>query len=344
VRELSLRELNRATLARQLLLERAKLRVPAALERLCAVQAQDPTAPYVALWSRVHGFQRESLTRAYESRRIVRATLMRVTIHMLSRRDFLALAPLWKARRHEQLGSEAAAAEESVLAALADGAPTHAELRRAVGNAIYHGAFGSPRPVVHVPPAGAWRNYSRVRVVDAEAWLGAPLGDAAAGAKLLVRRYLTAFGPASRADLLRFSGLRVKDVAAGLDGLRRFAGDDGRELLDVPRGPLPPADARAPVRFLGRWDNAHLGYDRRARILPDEFAGRQIGLQGSQTFLVDGFVAGSWEVERTSKAATLALTPFAPLPRSARREVEEEAAALVRWHARELGVHRVRWS
>lgn len=344
MRELSLRELNRATLARQLLLERRSLSVPAALERLCAVQAQDPTAPYVALWSRVAGFDRDALTRAYERRRIVRATLMRTTIHMVSRRDFLALAPVWKARRHEQLGADAIAAEASVLAVFADGAPTHAELRRVVGDAIYHGAFGSPRPVVHVPPAGAWRNYSRVRLADAEAWLGAPLGEPEAGARLLVRRYLGAFGPASRADLLRFSGLRVKDLAAGLDGLRHLTADDGRELLDLPRAPLPSADTPAPVRFLGRWDNAHLGYDRRARILPDEFAELQIGLMGSQTFLVDGLVAGSWEVERAQTAATLALTAFAPLPRTARREVEDEAASLLRWHEPEADVHRVRWS
>jgi hypothetical protein len=344
VRELSLRELNRATLARQLLLERRRLGVPAAFERLCAVQAQDPTGPYIALWSRTSGFGREALTRAYEQRRIVRATLMRTTIHMVSRRDFLALAPVWKARRHEQLGADAAAAEESVLSALGDGAPTHAELRRAVGDAIYHGGFGSPRPVVHRPPAGAWRNYSRVRLADAEAWLGAPLGDAETGARLLVRRYLAAFGPASRADLLRFSGLRVKDLAAGLEGLRQLTAEDGRELLDLPRAPLPSADTPAPVRFLGRWDNAHLGYDRRARILPDEFAELQIGLLGSQTFLVDGFVAGSWEVERARTAATLALTPFAPLPPAARREVEDEAARLLRWYEPEAGVHRVRWS
>jgi Winged helix DNA-binding domain len=344
VRELTLRELNRATLQRQLLLERRRLSVPAALERLCAVQAQEPTAPYVALWSRVAGFERDALTRAYERRRIVRATLMRITIHMLSRRDFLALAPVWKARRHEQLGADAQGAEASILAVFASGAPTHAELRRAVGEAIYHGGNVSPRPLVHVPPAGTWRFYGRVRLADAEAWLGGSLGDAEAGAKLLVRRYLAAFGPASRADLLRFSGLRVKDVEPGLEGLKRVAADDGRELLDLPRAPLPPADTPAPVRFLGRWDNAHLGYDRRARILPDEFAELQIGHNGNQTFLVDGFVAGSWEVERAKSSATVVLTAFAPLPRASRREVEEEASALVRWHEPQADVHRVRWS
>ena len=344
--ELSLRELNRATLARQLLLERRTLSVPAALERLCAVQAQWPTAPYVALWSRVQGFDRAQLTRAYERRRIVRATLMRTTIHMLSGRDFLALAPVWRARRHEQLGAGATAADDDVRAALADGAPTHAELRRRVGNEIYNGRWGSPLPIVHVPPAGTWHYYGRVRLAEAERWLDGRLGDAPDGAALLVRRYLAAFGPASQADLLRFSGLRLKDVAAGLDALalRRLRSGDGRTLLDLPRAPLPPADTPAPVRFLGRWDNAHLGYDRRARIVPDEYAERQIGLAGDQAFLVDGFVAGAWEVERTRTAATLRLEPFAPLPPAARREVEGEAEQVVRWHEPEADAHRVRWS
>jgi hypothetical protein len=312
------------------------------------VQAQWSTAPYVALWSRVRGFEREQLTRAYERRRVVRATLMRVTIHMLSRRDFLALAPLWKARRHEQLGAEAAAAEQRVRAALADGAPTHAELRRRVGEAVYHGGLGSPFPVVHLPPAGTWRFHGSVRLTDPETWLGGSLGDARAGAQLLVRRYLAAFGPASQADLLRFSGLRAKDVAAGLTELepqlRRFRSDDGRTLLDLPRAPLPPAETPAPARFLGRWDNAHLGYDRRARIVPDAYAPLQIGLTGDQAFLVDGFVSGAWEVERARTTATLALRPFAPLPRAARREVQDEASSLVRWHEPEADVHRVRWS
>jgi hypothetical protein len=346
VKELTLRELNRTTLARQLLLERRPLSVPAALERLCAVQAQWSTAPYVALWSRARGFDRAELTRAYERRRIVRATLMRTTIHMLSARDFLALAPVWRAWRHEQLGSGAAAADESIRAELADGAPTHSELRRRVGPEIYSGRFGSPLPLVHLPPAGTWRYYGRVRLADAESWLRGRLGDPPDGASLLVRRYLAAFGPASQADLLRFSGLRLKDVAAALDELplRRLRGEDGRTLLDLPRAPLPPPDTPAPVRFLGRWDNAHLGYDRRARIVPDEYAERQIGLAGDQAFLVDGFVAGVWEVERARTTATLRLEPFAPLPPGARREVEDEAEELVRWHEPEADAHRVRWS
>ena len=341
MRELTVRELNRATLTRQLLLERRRLAVPAALERLCAVQAQWSTSPYVALWSRLRAFDRAQLTRAYERRRIVRATLMRVTIHMLSAGDYLALAPVWRERRRGQPGGDA---HDRVRAALSDGPLTHAELRRAVGDDVYNGRYGSPLPIVHVPPAGTWRRHGQTRVADGERWLRGRLGDARGGAELLVRRYLRAFGPASRADLLRFAGLRLQDVAHALDGLVRLRDDDGRELLDLPRAPLPPADAPAPPRFLGRWDNAHLGYDRRARIIADEYAELQIGLTGDQAFLVDGFVAGTWDVERATTAATVVLRAFAPLPPAARRDAADEAQRLVRWHEPDADVHRVRWS
>jgi hypothetical protein len=349
-RVLTVRELNRATLARQLLLERRAVSVPTAVERLCAVQAQWPTAPYVALWSRVQGFERDALMRALERRRVVRSTLMRATIHMVSARDFLALAPLWRARRREEferLGGDVATAEAETRRALANGQRTHAELHRTLGEAMSR-RFGPLLPLAHLPPAGGWRFHGRTHVVDAEAWLGKPFGDLQAGAARLVERYLAGYGPASRRDLVRFSGLRVKDVQAGLDALeprlRSFADEEGQVLLDLRRRPLPPADTPAPVRFLGRWDNALLGYERRARILPDEYAERKIGLAGDQPFLVDGFVAGLWTVERANTAATLRLESLAPLPRATRRALEEDAGELLAWHEPEAGTRRVRWS
>jgi hypothetical protein len=184
--------------------------------------------------------------------------------------------------------------------------------------------------------------------MEAERWLGAPFAEPGAGARLLVERYLAAFGPASRADLLRFSGLRAKDVQPALDvlepRLRRFRDEEGGQLLDLARAPLPRADIEPPVRFLGRWDNALLGYERRARILPDEYAERQIGLAGDQVVLVDGFVAAIWIVERAARSATLAVEALAPLPPQARRAVEDEAVQLVRWHEPEADTHGVRWS
>jgi Winged helix DNA-binding domain len=349
-RVLTLRELNRATLARQLLLERKALSVPRALERLAAVQAQWPTAAYVALWSRVHGFRREALARALERRQVVRSTLMRTTIHMVSARDYLALAALWRARRREEFerqGGDFAAGEATAHAALADGRRTYTELNRELGE-IFSTRFGPLVPLVHPPPAGMWRHRGRTPLADAERWLGTPLGEPSPGARLLVERYLAGYGPASRSDLLRFSGLRVRDVAAAIDELepwlRRFRDEEGRTLLDLRRLPLPAASTPAPPRFLGRWDNAHLGYERRARILPDDYAARQIGRAGDQVFLADGFVAGIWIVERATTAAMLVLEPLTPLPRAVRRAVEDEAAALLRWHEPYADVHRVRWS
>ena len=149
----------------------------------------------------------------------------------------------------------------------------------------------------------------------------------------LVRRYLAAFGPSTRADIADWSGLRVADFAPALDALeplRRFRDENGRELLDLQRAPLPPADTPAPVRFLPKWDNTLLAHADRRRVLPEELRKTVIAKNGdvTQTFLVDGIVAGSWAADKKGK---IALTPFAPLPRIARREVEDEAARLEAW-------------
>jgi hypothetical protein len=151
----------------------------------------------------------------------------------------------------------------------------------------------------------------------------------------LVRRYLLAFGPSSRADIADWSGLRVADFAAALDSLeplRRFRDEKGRELLDLPRAPLPPAETPAPVRFLPKWDNTLLAHADRTRVLPEDLRKAVIGKNGdvTQTFLVDGVVAGSWSYDKKGKVTTV---PFAPLPRNARRDVEDEAARIEAWLA-----------
>jgi hypothetical protein len=149
----------------------------------------------------------------------------------------------------------------------------------------------------------------------------------------LVRRYLAAFGPATRADLADWSGMRVGDFAGAIEALeplRRFRDERNRELLDLPRAPLPAADTPAPVRFLPKWDNLLLAFADRTRVLPEEYRKVVIAKNGdvAQTFLVDGVVAGSWAVDRKGKVT---VAPFAPLPRAARREVEDEAARLEAW-------------
>ncbi|HET8653104.1 MAG TPA: winged helix DNA-binding domain-containing protein [Gaiellaceae bacterium] len=331
-RTLTLRELNRATLARQLLLERARLSVPSAVARLCAMQAQSAPEAYLGLWTRLHAFRKELLTAALERRRVVRATLFRMTLHFVSAGDHPAFAAVvherWRqAMRDEGLPVEALARRIERLAD--NGTFTYRDAEDAspeLGERRFR--VRCVTPLVHVPPSGTWGT-TRVRLTTAERWLGRPVPPAAEAAALVVRRYLGAFGPATRQDLMQFSGLRVADVAPALetlDGrLRRFHDDEGRDLVDIPRAPLPGADTPAPVRFLPRWDAILLSHADRARVLPAEYARAVItGGWVHPTFLVDGVVAGLWRQE-DGKVKT---EPFAPLPRSVRREVEEEAARL----------------
>jgi DNA glycosylase AlkZ-like len=275
---------------------------------------------------------------------------MRGTLHITSARDYLALATVWQARRREdlrRLGHDVDAAEAAARKALDEEPRTYTWLNQQFGEAFSR-RFGPLVPLTHLPPAGTWRHHGRTLLMEGERWLGASLGRREAGAALLVERYLGAFGPASKADLLRLAGLRGKDVQAGLEALeprlRRFRDGDGRPLLDLARSPLPAATTPTPARFLGRWDSALLGYDRRARILPDEYAGAQVTLTGDQVFLADGFVAGLWTVERAASAATLVLRPFAPLPRTTRSLLDDEGRQLLRWHEPEADLHRLRWS
>lgn len=183
--------------------------------------------------------------------------------------------------------------------------------------------------LVHVPPSGTWAQ-TRVRLTTAERWLG--LGAPTDPAATLIRSYLRAFGPATRADLLRFSGLRAAGISRALarlqPELRRFRDEQDRVLFDLPRLPLPPADVPAPVRLLPKWDALLLSHDDRSRVLPPEYQATVIrGGDVLATFLVDGVVAGSWRFE-DGKVKT---EPFAPLPRSARRELEDEGRRLARF-------------
>jgi hypothetical protein len=328
------RQLNRATLARQLLLERMRLPVPRAVERLCAMQAQSANAPYVGLWSRLEGFRHDRLTRAYEQRRVVRATLFRVTIQLVSARDHSAFATLMHRRWQDEFANWKLPAAEwapRIHALAEDGPFTYADANRAVPELPerYRWRVRCLTPLVHVPPAGLWGNV-RVRVTTAERWLGQPRVDPDDAAELFVRRYLAGYGPATKADLLRFAALRAKDVRAGFDALEpkltQFEADDGRTLLDLRRAPRPAADTPAPVRFLPEWDHLVLGYDDRTRVLPPEYQPAVIKKNGDvlPTFLVDGLVAGVWRYED----GRVKTEPFAPLPRSARRELEDEGRRL----------------
>jgi hypothetical protein len=341
-RVLTQRELNRATLARQLLLERKKVPVLAAIERLAGLQAQWPPSPYVGLWSRLAGFTRDALERAVLRGDVMKPTVMRGTLHLVTTRDYpmfwtaLRDMPTWYDEGHlahalKALPSTRALAEAEPLTmkdALEHLAREHGhvdiEARR-----IFH-AVRRRGHLVHAPETALWS--SRPLAVY-HAYPEPDPVDVLHARTELVRRYLAAFGPSTRADIADWSGLRVGDFTPALDALeplRRFRDEKGRELLDLPRAPLPAADTPAPVRFLPKWDNTLLAHADRSRVLPAELRKTVISKNGdvTQTVLLDGIVAGSWVADAKGK---IALTPFAPWPRVARREVEDEAARLEAW-------------
>ena len=325
-RVLTTRELNRAVLARQGLLDRFGTSLPRVLERVGGIQAQYAPSMYIGLWSRMTGLERGALTRALERRTVVQATLMRSTIHLVSARDFWPFAD-----------AEMAAAAEALRDAPADGPLRRAEVEDLLGRPAAR-AVGMWIDLVRAPPSGTWERRRADLYAPAEDWVEPPAGGeaerAAAGAEHLVRRYLTAFGPASRADIARWAGVPVATIAPAVERLtlRRFASEDGDELVDVPRGPLPPAGTEAPVRFLPTWDATLLVHARRALILPEEHRPRIFHTKNPQsvpTFLVDGAVAGTWRYD----AGRIDLEPFHRLDRATTRALREEAERLAAFHA-----------
>lgn len=342
VRTLSLRELNRATLARQLLLRRARLSPARAIERVAGLQGQWPPAPYVGLWSRVEAFRRESLARALARGDVLKATVMRSTLHLVSARDYELFVAALHGGEASPIRRDAIAladqAVEGVRALFAEGPKARTEVMAWLARE-HPAQVAEEFPwstwfalcvrarLVHTPEGAAWTARSGRRlVVRPEA---ASELDPVAARVELVRRYLAAFGPASRRDVGQWSGMRMRDIDPALEALeplRRFRDEDGRELVDLPRAPLPGEDAVAPVRFLPNWDNLLLAHDDRRRVLPEDYRKIVIAVNGdvTQTFLVDGVVAGKWEVVN----GRVKLEPFAPLPRGVRRGVEEEARRL----------------
>lgn len=341
------RALNRATLARQLLLDPADLPVLDAVAHLCGLQAQEPQEPYVGLWSRLRDFDPRALSDLLTRRGVVRLPLMRRTVHLVTADDALA----WRARhdsmlRQRVLGTyrqELAGVDLDELAAagravLADHQPrSMGELARELAE---RWPAPGPRPLgelllaalvpaAQLPPRGLWRTKGGARYRMLSSWLGreidppAPNGSDPVGAAL-ARRYLAAFGPASVADLRAWSGLAglPAAVAAIRDELVSFRDERGRELLDLPDAPRPDPDTAAPVRFLPAFDNAILGYHDRTRIIDD--ADRNLSVAGARVVLVDGRVSATWTVE----ADTVTVTPLRPLSRTARDDVAEQGQAL----------------
>ena len=338
------RELNRALLARQLLLERAAVDVPRALELMGCLQAQYAPSMYIGLWSRVEGFRRDDLTRRLEERAVVQATLMRVTIHLVSARDYwpLALAvrdarrTLWlRATRDRGGAADYEAAAEVLRERLREEPLRRTELDQLIGKGRAIGV-GLWLDLVRVPPSGTWERRRADLYGAAEDWLGPPPPDlTAAKATLhLVRRYLRGFGPATAADTADWGGLRTADVQAVMGGmrLRRFTTDDGLQLYDLPDAPLPAPDTPAPVRFLPTWDASLLVHARPKGIIAEEHRPLIFNTKTPHsvpTFLVDGTVAGTWRYDK----GHVRVDPFEPLPKSVQAEVDQEAARLAAFHA-----------
>jgi winged helix DNA-binding protein len=343
-RTLTARELNRALLARQLLLRRVRLSLPKALERMGGLQAQYAPSMYIGLWSRVDGFERATLTRALERRTVVQGTLLRSTIHLVAAGDYWAWAAAVRASRREhwlRVAPDAPRdAEMTALArrlhdALDGGALRRAEVERLIGKRATQ-AINLWLNIVRAPPSGTWERRRADLYAAAEDWLGPPPDgvDEAAGRELLVRRYLAAFGPATRAEVASWAGLKPTELARAFAAvpLRSFRAEDGDELLDLPRAPLPPADTDAPVRFLPTWDATLLVHARRAQILPEEHRPRIFHTKNPQstpTFLVDGVVAGTWRYD----AGKVELAPFGRLGRGVQRALKEESLRLAAFHA-----------
>ena len=331
-RVLSTRQLNRALLARQLLLERSDLPLPAALEQVAGLQAQYAPSPYVGLWSRLRDFRRERLTRALEERRAVQATLLRVTIHVVSAADYppfteavrSARRDWWtRAARRELQGVDVEAAAALVRERLAA-----AGFPKAVWNGV-----GLWVDMVRVPPSGTWERRRADLYGLAEDWLGPWRVGEADALEHLVRRYLAGFGPASLADLGSWAGLPVGPLRPVLErvGTRRFRDEHGTELFDLPGAPLPDPGTPAPPRFLSTWDANLLVHARRTQVLPERHRPRIFHVRAPHsfpTFLVDGAVAGTWRHEQ----GEVRLEPFEPLDPATRREVEDEAGRLAAFH------------
>jgi hypothetical protein len=344
---ITFRGLSRATLARQLLLERAKLPVAQAVERVGPLQAQDPWPPFVALWTRLEGFERQELLQALHDRSVVRATFLRATLHIVGAADFAAqrgaIVPVLT-KGVKLLGDRAAGLEqEPVLAAareLLEQAPrTFAELRELLEErfpTVNDRALGHTvrmlLPLVMEPTDDAW-GFARVsRFALAEPWLGMRLADDETPDELVLR-YLAAFGPATAADIQTWSGL--KGMAAVLKRLRPdllvLRSEAGKELFDLPDAPRPADDTPAPARLLPPFDSLLLAHADRSRLIDDEHRSVVVSknLRVAATMLVDGRVEGTWAASRTTRAAKLDLRPFGKLTKHARAELEAEGARLL---------------
>lgn len=348
-RILTIRELNRATLSRQMLLAREAIAAPVAIERLAGMQAQLASAPYVGLWTRLKDFKREDLATQIEARTIVKATFIRATLHLCTAEDYLrfrtTIEAVLRAAGESIAEKRGASFDREKLAKAArkfisEKPRSFAEISEMLLKMHPDQDAGAMRytvrthlPMVQTPIQTGWGFSSKPEFTLAEEWLGravSPKDDLPA----LIRRYLAAFGPASVTDAQTWLGMKLKETFEKLKPELQVYRDQGRrELYDLPNTELPDEQVKAPVRFLPEYDNILLSHSNRTRIVADEYRKRVYlpGLRVAATLLIDGFVQGAWKLEKSKTAAQLLIEPFQKLNRKDRASVVEEGERLVRF-------------
>lgn len=333
------RRLNRAVLARQMLLARSRLPLHRLVERMAGVQAQYAPSAYVGLAARAESFTRNTLDAALMRRSVIQATVMRGTIHLVSRAEYWPLTAAIRPRMREwwlqvqRSGATDETMEElagRLRSLLADGPRKRNDLVAELGiDSALWGGVGFWVEMVRVPPSGTWDSRRADLYGLASLWVGPDHAEHSAGVDRLIRRYLGGFGPASRDDIKAFTSLDLATIAESLDrlSLRRFTDEDGQELLDVRRAALPDDNTPAPPRFLGTWDAILLAHARRALVLPEEYRPLIFHTKAPHsfnTFLVDGQVQGTWR----ENGGRIELEPFQPIPGRFRDELDEEQKRL----------------
>lgn len=359
-RILSIRELNRATLTRQFLIERESRPVPTVIERLVGMQAQLASAPFVGLWTRLPDFARDDLAKLIENRTIIKATLMRATLHLFSAEDYLrlhgAVQPALDAaqtsiakRRDGDVNVDKVL--EMAEAYIGEKPRTFADISAYFTEQMPQFDIGAIRytirtqlPLVQVPVSGGWSYPGNPQFTLAKSWLSKPV-PTENNFKTLVFRYLAAFGPATVTDLQKWSG--ISKLKAAVDTLKSelviYRDETKRELFDLPNMTIPDADMPVPVRFLPEFDNLLLAHDKRTRIIADQHKSKVYlpGLRVAATILIDGFVGGVWRVSVKKKVATLEIAPFEKLAKGQQDALIEEAEKLVRFIEPEAHTHHV---
>jgi hypothetical protein len=343
---LTARHLNRALLARQMLLERSPLPLDRVIEGMGGIQMQYAPAGYIGLWSRMRDFARPMLTRALDERRAIQATIMRVTIHTVSAADYWPMMAgtrrvnlEWYTRADPEIGgTDMQAVATAVREELADGPLRMAELTSRVAARGFLPRAASRAglwvDMVRVPPSGTWERRRADLYGLADKWLPRVEVSEDDGIELLIRRYLGAFGPAPLKDVASWMGFKVgqmRHVADRME-LRTLRDPDGKPLVDLPEAPHPDPETPAPVRFIAVWDAMLLVHARRTEVLPEEYRPQIFNTKAPHsfnTFLLDGHVAGTWRFDD----GEVQLTPFRKLTAGERGELEDEAHRLATFHA-----------